>query len=385
MSDEPSMTTMKGLMVTAFGDVADVVKLQSDIAMPSIDPESDQMLIKVYYASIHMGDWKVSNGAMGAISGTIGFKPPYTPGQDYSGKVIQVGSGVQSFKIGDLVFGAVVIGHGSCAQYIIVTESQKEAWKLPVPDTGTLSLIQAAALATSYETAYQALVVDGNFQQGESILILGGSTVIGMYVTQMVRNVYGSTNITVTSSREDLCKSLGADTVINYKKQAWEQELKGSKFDVIFDVIGGAKSWNDCKIHKIIAPEGRYITVCGDFEADTRISCCLVCGILCGLLNRKCCSCCCGDPSYIHILADRAKSLDDALQLIVDGKVKVIIDDESPFKLEDYIECYKKGMERRCHGKLLLQLNDVDGEKNKEQYVQQHGNNIQEEEHDTLL
>ncbi len=54
MSDEPSMTTMKGLMVTAFGDIADVVKLQSDIPMPSIDPESDQMLVKVYYASIHM-------------------------------------------------------------------------------------------------------------------------------------------------------------------------------------------------------------------------------------------------------------------------------------------------------------------------------------------
>merc|ERR1712241_414129 len=97
-------------------------------------------------------------------------------------------------------------------------------------------------IQVSLETTHQALTMDANVQSGESILILGGSTVVGLYAIQICKNVLGCKNITVTSSKEELCKSLGADRVVNYKKEKWEETLKDAAFDVILDVMGGAKS-----------------------------------------------------------------------------------------------------------------------------------------------
>lgn len=336
-----------------FGDVNDVIKLE-DLPAPRISAPNE-ILVKVHYASVHVGDCKIIAGDMGAMAGLMGFKPPFFPSQDYSGTVVEIGDEVSNFSVGDRVFGEVDLGRGAAAQYLIVTEKAKEVYKVP---TESMSMMEAAALQCSMETAYQALFDYGGMDKGndESILILGGSTVIGMYAIQICKNVFECSKITVTSSREELCKSLGADHVVNYKSEQWEVALNNAHFDVILDVMGGSKSWNDCRSNGVLAPKGRYVTVCGDFEMDTKITCCTMCSVMCGVLGRKLWGCCCCKQEYQMVNQARSKSIEECVQLIVGGKVKPMVDEESPFKLEDYKQCFAKCVARKAHGKLLLQM-----------------------------
>eukprot|EP01083_Nonionella_stella_P279674 951340_1 len=370
------MSTMKGLVVTAFGKAEDVIKLSTDIPLPEFKEDSAQIMVQVYYASIHMGDWKVSSGDLGAMAGLMGFKPPFCPGQDYSGKVVKIGKNVQNFKIGDFVFGQIGLGKGTAAQYIIVTEDNQEIYK--IPDTAPFSLLEASAMACSLETAYQSLYNYGPFESNESILILGGTTVIGMYAIQMAKNIFNANNITVTSSKEDLCKSLGADNVINYKEKQWEIELKDAKFDYILDVMGGVKSWDDCRTYNVLKPKGKYVTVAGDFKPNEAVTCCITCGVMCGVLNRKFWGCM-GEQKYHMVNQVRSKDIEKCLQLAMDKKVKIAIDEDSPYKLENYLECYKKSMGRKAHGKTIIKLID-DEQINDEQNDKTNNSNDKEED-----
>jgi len=346
------MSTMKGLQVIDFGDYSEVVKLNTDLPVPKITAP-DEILVKVHFATLHIGDVKISNGDMGGMASLMGFKPPFTPGQDYSGTIIEVGASVTDLKVGDRVFGEVDLGSGSLSEYILVTQRAKEVY--PIPD-GSMSMMEAASIQVSLETTHQALTTFGKVQSGESILIIGGSTVVGLYAIQICKNVLGCRNITVISTKEELCKSLGADRVVNYKTQKWEETLKDAAFDVILDVMGGSKSWKDCRSHRVLADKGRYVTVAGDFEQDTKISCCVMCNVMCSVMCRKICSCCCGRQKYTMVNQARSKTIEDCVQLIVDGKVKPMVDDESPFALDDYMACYKKCDARTAHGKLVIQL-----------------------------
>ena len=101
-------------------------------------------------------------------------------------------------EIGDKVFGEVDLGRGTAAEYLIVTEKAKEIFHIPTESNQCMSLMEAAAIQCSLETAYQALFNYGAMHErsGESILILGGSTVIGMYAIQICKNVFQCSNIT---------------------------------------------------------------------------------------------------------------------------------------------------------------------------------------------
>jgi len=263
-------------------------------------------------------------------------------------------------------------------QYIKVTEAEKEIYAIP----NGVSLQEAAAMQLSLETAYQVLVDDGELEKGENILILGGSTVIGMYGIQIAKNVYNAANVTVTSSSVELCKSLGADNVVNYKEEKWEEALKGKQFDLILDVIGGSKAWKDCKSEQVLKKQGRFVTVCGDFPPDQVVSCCLVCGIMCNVMGRMCMGSCCGKQKYLAPIQSRSKFIEDSLKLVVDGKVKVMIDEEGPWELEQYLDVYKKSISRGAHGKLLMKLwenieEEADDEKNGND--EKNSNDVQEE------
>ena len=146
--------------------------------------------------------------------------------------------------------------------------------------------------------------------------------------------------------------------MVNYKEDQWEVALNNAQFDVILDVMGGSKSWNDCRSNQVLSSKGRYVTVCGDFEQDTQITCCLMCGIMCGVLGRKLMGCCCCKQEYSMVNQVRSKNIEDCVQLIVEGKVKPLVDENSPYQLEDYLSCFEKCVSRTAHGKLLLQMSE---------------------------
>merc|ERR1719384_2630087 len=91
---------------------------------------------------------------------------------------------------------------------------------------------------------------------------------------------------------------------------------------------------------------------------DTKVTCCNTCGVMCGLLCRKLWGCCCCGAKYLMVNQDRSGNIEDCVQLIVDGKVKPMVDEESPFRLEDYQQCFAKCAARKAHGKLLLKMWD---------------------------
>ena len=183
-----------------------------------------------------------------------------------------------------------------------------------------------------------------------------------MHTIQIAKNHFDAKRIVVTSSQVELCKSLGADEVINYKETEWEKELKDANFDVIIDVMGGKKSWTDCKEYNVLAAKGKYVTVAGDFDDDV-ISCCQMCTVMCCVLGRKCCS----SQEYHMVNQDRSRDIEKALELVVDGKVKVVIDEEAPYALDDYLKLYEKSIARKAHGKMILKFYD---EKDAEEVVE---------------
>merc|ERR1719203_2033001 len=115
-----------------------------------------------------------------------------------------------------------------------------------------MSIVEAASLPLAAMTAYQAIMHKGSFPKGGKLLILGGSSGCGVYGIQIAK-LRGASTITVTSSQEAFCKSLGADAVINYKDESapvWHEQLKGQGYDVIFDCVGGKESWSNA--HRVL-------------------------------------------------------------------------------------------------------------------------------------
>ncbi len=183
------------------------------------------VLVKIYAASVNQFEIKVASGAMKEM---FPIELPWTPGSDFAGVVEQVGKNAGSFKIGDEVYGNA---GGTYAEYVVADED-KIAVK-PAP----LDFEQAASVPVVAMTAYQGLFKHGKLESGQTILIHGAAGAVGAYAVQFAKNA-GATVI-ATSSAEDknYVKSLGADRVIDYKNEKFEELVKDA--DLVLDVIGG--------------------------------------------------------------------------------------------------------------------------------------------------
>ena len=161
-------------------------------------------------------------------------------GSDGAGVVVEVGDGVSKFKNGDQVYGDFhnfTRGRqnpwGTLAQYTVVEED------LVAPKPTNLSFEEAASLPLAVLTAQQGFDI-AKFEKGQSVLIVGGAGGVGSLAIQLARHVYGASRIVSTSStgKLDFVKSLGADLVIDYTKQSYDQISE--KFDFVFDTIGNS-------------------------------------------------------------------------------------------------------------------------------------------------
>ena len=137
------------------------------------------------------------------------------------------------------------------------------------------------------------------------ILILGGSTSIGLITIQLCKNYLKFGQIYVTSSQEQLCKSLGATKVFNYKltndENIWYKSLKDEKIDVIFDCVGGLNYDLSIKYNVLKNGNngGQFITVTNDFEGMPNLTFGVVFYTIRKLITRKFCSYFFGYPKYI--------------------------------------------------------------------------------------
>lgn len=234
---------MKAIIINQYGS-AEVLHYQ-DVPKPSIN--SDQMLVKVYATSVNPVDWKIRKGLLKILTGN---KFPMILGFDVSGEVVEVGSTVTQFQIGDLIYACLdQITGGSYAEYSAV--SQKVACLKPQNITHE----EAASIPLAAQTALQALRDKGQIKPGHRVLINGASGGVGIFAVQIAK-VQGAQVTAVCSEKNaELVKNLGADRIIDYNKQNFTKE--DIKYDIVLDAVANRSYW-ECQ--NILQPNGIYIT-----------------------------------------------------------------------------------------------------------------------------
>jgi len=194
-------SVMKAAQQNGFGDVRDVLTLREDVPVPrELSPK--QVLVRVHAASINPIDWKVLNGNMSLITR---FQFPHIPGKDVAGVVVDTGSNVKRFKVGDKVYGNLGMTDGSFAEY---TRGDESSFALK---PNNLTMEEAAAIPLACETSYQALFNKASppIGTGSKILIAGGSTSTGLYAIQLAKAVGAYVTTTCSKRNVGLMEKLG--------------------------------------------------------------------------------------------------------------------------------------------------------------------------------
>jgi NADPH:quinone reductase-like Zn-dependent oxidoreductase len=227
---------MKAAQITQYGDASQIKVV--DIDKPVIKP--GQVLVAVYAASINPFDTKIREGVLGAA-----VKLPITLGGDIAGEVVEVSEGVTSCKVGDKVYGqanAVAGNSGAFADYAATAASQIGL----MPDT--IDFRQAAALPLTGVSALQVINQHMKLQAGQKILIHGGAGGIGTMAIQIAKHIGAYVATTATGDGLAYVKDLGADEVLDYKTQQFDELL--SDYDAVFDTVGGQTYERSFKVLK---------------------------------------------------------------------------------------------------------------------------------------
>lgn len=202
-------------------------------------PDAGQVLVSVHAASINPVDFRIRSGMYPAVKND---RLPYTPGRDISGVVEKCGAQATRFKVGDEVFGIIDIHGGGYSQQAVLNQDAIAA------KPAVLDHVQAAAIPLAGQTAWQGLFRYGQIEPGQSVLIHGGSGGVGHFAIQFAKAKGARVLTTVSTGNVSFARELGADVVIDYKTQRFEDYA--SNLDMVFDLIGGEtreRSWSVLK------------------------------------------------------------------------------------------------------------------------------------------
>lgn len=240
--------TMKAVVYSCYGS-PDVLEL-ADVEKPT--PADDEVLVRIQAAAVNPLDWHYMRGSpyfMRLMSG-LGAPTETRLGVDFAGTVEAVGKDVTQFKPGDEVFGART---GAFADYVTVRESRGV-----VPKPANMTFEQAASVPIAAITALEALRDKGNLQSGQKVLINGASGGVGTFAVQIAKS-YGAEVTGVCSTRNvEMVRSLGADHVIDYKKEDYTES--GNQYDLIVDMVGNHGLLAN---RQVMSPDGILVLVGG--------------------------------------------------------------------------------------------------------------------------
>lgn len=215
---------MKAAVIDEFGPSA-ALQIR-DIPKPSI--ESGQILVEVYAASVNPIDWKIGAGLMGD---RYGDEFPMVLGLDASGIVVEVGTQVTEFAVGDEVYARSDNGAGKCyAEYVALNPRTVAA------KPAGLSHVEAAAMPLAALTPLVGLRDCGNLKAGDRVLIIGASGGVGVFAVQIAKIMGADVTAVCSTGNIDLVRELGADRVIDYTETDVLQA--GEKYDIIYDTVG---------------------------------------------------------------------------------------------------------------------------------------------------
>ncbi|MGW7259151.1 NADP-dependent oxidoreductase [Streptomyces sp. NPDC054834] len=241
---------MKAFIVERYGAKAGL--RAAEVPQPHVG--ADDVLIRIHAASVNPLDLKIRDGDFKAI---LPYRVPFVLGNDLAGTVVEVGAAVRRFSTGDEVYARPDKDRiGTFAELIAVRQDD-----VALKPT-TLTMAEAASLPLVALTAWQALVERAQVQPGQKVLIHAGSGGVGTIAVQLAKRLGAEVATTTSTANIDLVKSLGADTVVDYKMQAFETVLHD--YDVVLDPLGGE---NLEKSLRILKPGGKVISIAGPPDA----------------------------------------------------------------------------------------------------------------------
>lgn len=221
---------MKSAQINKYGS-SEVIEINQNTPVPTVSP--GKVLVTIKAAGVNPIDWKIREGVMQKV---VSLQFPSTLGIDFSGVIKQIGEGISppDFKQGDEVYGhASVISGGSGAFAEMALASVKSIANKPT----RLDYSEAAGLPTVGVSAWRALTEHIELSKDQKILIHGGAGGIGSIAVQLAKNLGAYIATTVSANNKPFVQELGADLIIDYKSQTFEDLLQG--YDAVFDTVGG--------------------------------------------------------------------------------------------------------------------------------------------------
>jgi len=295
--------------------------------MPRPEPKPREVLIEVVCASVNPIDWKIFK-----VLRHLSFKRNVL-GKDVAGKVFAIGGQVKDFSVGDEVYSFLssTLG-GGYAEYAVSDESTVAL------KPGNMDFCEAAAVPLAATTAWQALEL-GNISGGNNVLVIGASGGVGTYGVQIAKALGTRVTGVCSTPNMELVASLGADRVIDYKKEDFRKVL--SDFDIVFDSVG-KHSLGACK--GVLKRGGTYITTMPTVRSfleivKTKVS---------GVSNGR------GQKAYMVSANASGALLNDLRKLIEEGKMRSVID--SHFLLENVVDAHVRSKSGRARGKIVIDV-----------------------------
>lgn len=197
--------------------------------MPTPALRDDEVLVEVHAAGVNLLDSKIRDGEFKLL---LPYRLPLVLGHDVAGVVVKTGPQVRHFKLGDEVYARVDdFRIGTFAEFVAVREAS-----LALKPSG-LSMEEAASLPLVALTAWQALVEKAGLKPGQKVFIQAGSGGVGTIAIQLAKQLGASVATTTSTANTALVKRLGADVIVDYKTQDFEQVLSG--YDLVLNSQDG--------------------------------------------------------------------------------------------------------------------------------------------------
>lgn len=263
---------MKAFIVDRYGH-ADRVRAGE---MPEPELREDDVLVQVHAAGVNPVDNKIRSGELKLI---LPFRLPLILGNDVAGVVVRTGSRVRRFKAGDEVYARPHHHRiGTFAELIAMNEADVAL------KPAALTMEEAASIPLAGLTAWQALIERAGLKQGQTVLIHAGSGGVGTFAIQLARHIGATVATTASAANADLVRRLGADIVIDYRKDDFTRTLRD--VDVVLDTQGGEVL---TKSLQVLKPGGKVIGIAGppDPEFAKAIESNPLVGLVMRFLSRK--------------------------------------------------------------------------------------------------
>lgn len=281
-------------------------------------PQENEVLVRVVYASVIPLDYKIRNGW---VQDVFPITFPYIPGFYATGVVEETGQSITEFKPGDRVFGNI---KGAYAEYGIAQAHELTR----IPDH--LSYEDAATIKAGAEAAWKALFTEGELQPGQTVLIHAAAGGVGQFAVQLAKWKGATVIGTASDSNLDFVRSLGADQVIDYTTEAFEDAV--NEVDLVVDSVGGdteERSW------AVLKQGGTFVSLTQPPSQENA--------------QKH------GISAKFNTKFPTKEDTETIANLLADGKLKAAID--SIYPLGDIRLALEKSEARHGRGRILLSVN----------------------------